>query len=43
MPIHMKNIGKHVNVLKTHKDLENSLNFHNYFDKIIEPNLNLRS
>jgi hypothetical protein len=43
MPIHMKDLGKHINVLKTYKDLENSLNFHNYFDKIIVLNLNLRS
>jgi hypothetical protein len=33
MSIHIKNLGKHINVLKAHKDLENSLNFHNYFDK----------
>jgi hypothetical protein len=43
MPIHMKNLGKHINVMITHKDLENSLNFHNYFDKIIVLNLNLKS
>jgi hypothetical protein len=39
----MKDLGEHINVLKTHKDLEDSLNFHNYFfDKIIMLNLNLR-
>jgi hypothetical protein len=43
MPIHMRNLGKRINVLITHKDLENSLNFHNYFDKIIVLNLNLKS
>jgi hypothetical protein len=43
MPIHMKDIGKHINVLKTLKELENSLNFHNYFDKIIVLNLHFRS
>jgi hypothetical protein len=43
MPIHMKDLGKHINVWKTHKDLEDSLNLQNYFDKIIELNLNLRS
>jgi hypothetical protein len=37
MPIHMKDLEK------TYKDLENYLNFHNYFDKIIVLNLNLRS
>jgi hypothetical protein len=43
MPIHMKDLGEHINVSKTHKD---SLNFHNYyyyFDKIIVLNLNLKS
>jgi hypothetical protein len=35
MPIHMMDLGKHINVSKTYKDLEDSLNFHNYFDKII--------
>jgi hypothetical protein len=43
MPIHMKDLEKHIDVLKTHKDLENSLNFHNYFNKIIVLNLKLRS
>jgi hypothetical protein len=43
MLIHMKDLGEHINVLKTHKDLEDSLNFHNFFDKIIVLNLNLRS
>jgi hypothetical protein len=39
----MKELGKHINILKTHKDLENSLNFHNYFNKIILLNLNIIS
>jgi hypothetical protein len=43
MPIHMKDLGKHINVPKIHKDLENYLNLHNHFDKIIVLNLNLRS
>jgi hypothetical protein len=45
MPIHMMDLGEHINVSKTHKDLEDSLNFHNYyyyFDKIIMLNLNLK-
>jgi hypothetical protein len=35
----MKDLQKHINILKTHKDLEN----HNYFDKIIVLILYLRS